>query len=164
MELKKEHFKCKKEKNSKKRDKREWESSNVVIDYFCEYLKKKGLKKDIAGEQAERVQFFVMKYLFVYDDAESVLDVSGDAIRTFLGNWYIRKFLNPKMSEIKVYLSALFVFFTFLQEEGFISEEELKEIQEACKDIPWFEMRLRTYFDVDGDDFYEWVREYDYDL
>ena len=47
------------------------------------------------------VAFFIMDYLFVYDNATSVLEVDGDTIRRFLGNWYIRKFINPKISEIK---------------------------------------------------------------
>jgi hypothetical protein len=33
----------------------------------------------------------------------------------------------------------------------------------VCKDTAWFEMRLETYFAAEGDEFYEWRREYDYD-
>lgn len=163
MELKKEHFECIKEENSEEEDEKQWKRSKVVFDHFCDYLEKKGLTRDTVSGRTERVTFFVMNYLFVYDDAESILDVSGETIRTFLGNWYIRKFLNPTMSEIKVYLSALSDFFTFLREGDFISESDLKEIKEACKDIPWFEMRLRTYFEADDDEFYEWMQEYNYD-
>ncbi|MDK2897286.1 MAG: hypothetical protein PWP04_1406 [Candidatus Atribacteria bacterium] len=105
-----------------------------------------------------------MNYLFVYDDAMSILEVSGDTIRTFLGNWYIRKFMIPKISEIKSFLRAISDFFTFLQKEGFIFKKQLNEIKEVCKDIAWFEMRLQTYFDAQDDEFYKWIQEYNYDL
>ncbi len=105
-----------------------------------------------------------MDYLFVYDDALNILEVSGDTIRTFLGNWYIRKFMNPRISEIKSFLRAISDFFTFLTERDFISKEELSEIKEVCKDTQWFDMRIKTYFDAHGDDFYEWIQEYNYDI
>jgi len=108
--------------------------------------------------------FFVMDYLFVYDDATSILEVSGDTIKTFLGNWYIRKNWNPSIKEMKSLLRALSDFFTFLYKKGFMDKEELNEIKKVCKDTAWFEMRLKTYFESDKDEFYEWLQEYNYDL
>ena len=80
-----------------------------------------------------------------------------------MGNWYIRKFMNPRMSEIKSFLRAISDLFTFIRNEGFITDEGLKGIKDVCKDTAWFEMRLETYFAAEGDEFYEWIREYDYD-
>ncbi|MCD6474615.1 MAG: hypothetical protein J7K47_06930 [Thermoplasmata archaeon] len=162
--IKMEHFKCIKRDNSPEEHEKQWRRSKIIFDCFHEYLKNKGLKERTASRQTEMVAFFVMDYLFVYDDAMSVLEVDGDTIRRFLGNWYIRKFLNPNMSEIKSFLRAILNFFTFLQENGFISNEQLSEIKEVCKDKAWFEMRLKTYFEAEGDAFYEWLREYDYEF
>ena len=44
------------------------------------------------------VAFFIMDYLFVYDDAMSVLEVSGDTIRTFLGGIAQRIVPHEKLS------------------------------------------------------------------
>ncbi|MGD2250122.1 MAG: hypothetical protein PVF58_17095 [Candidatus Methanofastidiosia archaeon] len=108
--------------------------------------------------------FFVMDYLFTYESVESVLEVSGDTIRVFLGNWYIRKFLITPLSEIKEILRALNNFFTFLEAKGFISEVDLEELKGVCKDVSWFEMQLKTYFSADDDKkFCEWIDEYNYD-
>ena len=161
--IKEEHFECIKEDNSEEEYEKQWRRSKIIFDHFYKYLKNKGLKESTASKRTEMVAFFIMNYLFVYDDAMSVLEVSGDTIRTFLGNWYIRKFMNPSMPSIKSYLKSISDFFTFLNEKGFISKGELSEIKEACKDKAWFEMRLKTYFETQGDDFYEWIQEYNYD-
>jgi len=162
--IKSEHFECIKEDNSQEEYEKQWKRSKIVFDCFYEYLKDKGLKESTAGKRTEMAAFFIMDYLFVYDDAMSILEVSGDAIRTFLGNWYIRKFINPSMPRIKSYLKSISDFFTFLRETGFISKGELSEIKEVCKDKAWFEMRLKTYFSAKRDDFYEWLQEYNYDF
>jgi len=94
------------------------------FDCFFEYLKDKGLKESTASKRTQRIVFFILDYLFVYDDALSILEVSGDTIRTFLGNWYIRKVLNSRKTEM---------------------------------------MRLQSYSAVEGDEFYEWIEEYNYD-
>ncbi|KAA0004384.1 MAG: hypothetical protein FE044_00125 [Thermoplasmata archaeon] len=162
--IKKEHFECIKEDNSQEENEKQWRRSKIIFDHFYEYLKNKGLEESTASRRTEMAAFFIMDYLFVYDDAMSVLEVGGDTIRRFLGNWYIRKFLNPNISEIKSFLRSISDFFTFLQEKGFISKEQLNEIKEVCKDKSWFEMRLKTYFEAQGGDLYEWLREYDYEF
>lgn len=105
-----------------------------------------------------------MNYVFVYEDLRNILEVYEDSIRKFLGNWYIRKFMDPNISTIKSFLKSISDFYTFLEEKGFISNEELSEIKEVCNDKSWFEMRLKTYFEAEDDDFYEWIEEYNYDM
>ena len=162
--IKEEHFECIKEDNSQEEDEKQWKRSKIVFDHFYEYLKNKGLKESTAGKRTERAAFFIMDYLFVYDDAMSILEVSGDTVRTFLGNWYIRKFLNPSIVSIKSYLRSISDFYIFLSEKGFISKGQLSEIKEVCKDREWFEMRLKTYFNCKREDFIEWLQEYNYDF
>ncbi len=162
-EIKTEHLECIKEDNSEEENEKQWKRSKIVFDRFYEYLKNKGLKESTAGKRTEMAAFFIMNYVFVYDDAMNILEVSGETIRKFLGNWYIRKFMNPSMANIKSYLESISNFFAFLNEKGFISKGELSEIKEVCKDKAWFEMRLKTYFEAEGDDFYEWIEEYNYE-
>ena len=162
--IKDEYFECIKEDNSKEEYEKQWKKSKIIFDHFYEYLKNKGLKESTAGKRTGMAAFFIMDYLFVYDDAMNILDVSGDTIRTFLGNWYIRKFMNPSISGIKSHLKSISDFFTFFKEKGFISKGHLSEIKKVCRDNPWFEMRLRTYFEAENDDFYEWIQEYNYDF
>lgn len=163
MKLESEHLECIKEENSEEEDERQWERSKIVFDRFHEYLLNRGLKEETADNRTQRVVFYVMNYLFVYEDVESILEASADTIRTFLGNWYIRKFLNPNMSEIKSFLKSILDFYKFLLKEDVASEADLEEMEGVCKDVPWFEMRLRTYFEADGDEFHEWLQEYNYD-
>lgn len=163
-ELKAGHFECIKEENSEEEYERQWDRSGIVFETYYQYLLDRGLKESTAARRHDRVAFFVMDYLFVYDDALlSILEVDGDTIRTYLGNWYIRKFWTPRMSEISASLTAISDFFKFLEKQGFIYKERLEEIQEACRDRDWFKMRLETYSKGDKEAFYQWIQEYNYD-
>jgi len=162
--IKSEHFECIKEENSEEEHEKQWKRSKIIFDNFYEYLKNKGIKESTAGRRTEMAAYFIMDYVFVYDDVMNILEVSGDTIRTFLGNWYIRKYVKPNLSDIKSFLKSISDFYTFLQENNFISNEHLSEIKKVCKDTQWFDMRLKTYFSAHGDDFYEWLQEYNYDI
>jgi site-specific recombinase XerD len=143
----------------------QWEQSKVVFDGFYEYLQEKGLKESTAAEKTNMVAFFFMKFVFVYlDDIESILHVGDDVVRVFLGNWYIRKFFHPRTSEINKFLTAIANFYTFLNKKGFYGKTSLTAIKEVCKDKEWFAERLRSYFESEGEDFEDWVMEYNYDF
>ncbi|MDO9535841.1 MAG: hypothetical protein Q7J85_11045 [Bacillota bacterium] len=144
--------------------KEQWEQSSVLFDAFFKYLKEeKGLKEEIAGQKTNMAVFFVMDFLFVYyDAAEDIRNVDDYAIKTFLGNWYIRKFMSPKVTEMNKFLRAIADFYTFLQKRGFIGKDCLREIKETCKDKEWFAQRLKSYFDTTEDEFEDWIDEYDY--
>jgi len=64
-----------------------------------------------------------MNYVFVYDDAMNILEVSGETIRKFLGNWYIRKFMNPSLANIKSYLKSISNFSHFLMRKVLLPKE-----------------------------------------
>jgi hypothetical protein len=160
--IKPRHFECIKEDNSESENERQWKRSKIVFEEFHDHLKGKGLKESTCDKRANEPVFFIMDYLFVYHDETSMLDVDEDTIRTYLGNWYIRKFWDPSVKGIKSSLKAISDFYTFLHSLDFIDKEEVKDIKLACKDLDWFEMRLKTYFEADGENFREWLEEYDY--
>lgn len=87
--IKDEHFECIKEDNSEEEHKKQWKRSKIIFDHFHEYLKNKGPNEGTAGKRTEMAAYFIMNYVFVYEDLTNILEVSGDTIRKFLGNWYI---------------------------------------------------------------------------
>jgi len=162
--IKPRNLECIKEENSESENEKQWKRSEIVFDEFYNYLKGKGLKEGTCNERVNEVAFFVMDYFFVYHDEISMLDVDGGTIRTYLGNWYIRKFWNPSVKGIKSRLKAISDFYTFLHSLNFIDKEELQDIKLTCKDMAWFEMRLKTYFEADEEAFRDWLDEYNYGL
>lgn len=145
-----------------KKEQREY--SGALFNIFFEYLKEeKGFKEETAGQKANMAAFFIMDFLFVYYDAiDDIRYVDDYAIRTFLGNWYIRKFMSPTVAEMNKFLRTIVDFYTFLHKRGFISKDNLREIKETCKDKEWFAQRLKSYFDTTEDEFEDWFTEYDY--
>jgi hypothetical protein len=163
MKLENKHFECIKEDNSEEEDERQWKNSEIVFDEFKKYLSSKKYKKKLIERQLGYCSFFMMNYFFVYDDELSILATDGTTIRTFLGNWYIRKNGSPNFNEMKEILSALFDFFEFTCKNEFITVEQFEKIKQVCKDKEWFENRLKTYKPADGFAFKKWIDEYNYD-
>ncbi|MCD6161219.1 MAG: hypothetical protein J7K40_02255 [candidate division Zixibacteria bacterium] len=163
LELKDEDFNCIKEDNSDEENEKQWKITKKVLDNFSEYLESKKLHKKTAVRYVNMMVYFIMDYLFVYDDACSIFEITDDTIKRFLGNWYIRKNWSPNIKEINKFLISIKHFFTFLHTHNFITKEALDEIKAVCKNKEWFEMRLTTYFKSKDDDFYEWLQDYNYD-
>lgn len=161
--IKDECFRRIKEENSSKEYEIQWENSSIIFDQFENYLKAKGMKEKNAEKLTNRASFFIMDYLFTYSFITNILAVDEDIIRVYLGNWYIRKFMNPTLKEIYASLRAISRFYTFLQKEDYMCKEDLEEIKSVCKDKKWFEMRLKIYFDADREEFFDWIEEYNYD-
>lgn len=133
-----------------------------VFQGFEEYLKRRNLKELTVQKKVQSISFFLFNYLYIYDSVDSVLEVDEITIRTFLGNWYIRKFLNPNMTEIRVFLNAIKDFYTFLKKLDLF--DDINDIKEACKDKNWYQMRLETYYNSHGAAFESWIQEYNYDF
>ena len=129
MKLTKENFECVKDDNSEEEDNRQWENTQVVLDEFEEYLRKKNYSDKLVQRQLEYSSFFVMSYFFVYEDVLSVLETDDSTVRKFLGNWYIRKNMSPNLKEMMEILSALFDFFEFLFTREVINDEQFEIIK-----------------------------------
>ena len=163
MKLKANNFECITEDNSEEEIQRQWKNSEIVFDEFRKYLSERNYKEELIERQLGYSSFFVMNYFFIYEDKISVLETEEITIRTFLGNWYIRKNWSPNFKEMKEILSALFDFFEFLHQKEFITLEQFEKIKQVCKDKNWFEHRLKTYKKANGNDFKKWIDEYNYD-
>ncbi len=87
--------------------KKQWEQSRALFEGYFEYLKEKGVKETTAAQKANMAAIFIMDFLFIYYDAiDNILYVDDYAIKTFLGNWYIRKSMTPRVAEINRFLTG----------------------------------------------------------
>lgn len=163
MNLKQEYFDLISEDNSPEELERQFKHIKPVLIELEAFLREKGYNESLIERQIGYCTYFIMNYFFVYADESSLLETDDGVIRIFLGNWYIRKSGSPSFSEMKLILSALFDFFEFIYKNGFITDEHFEEIKLVCKDKDWFERRLKTYHSADGEDFLEWIEEYNYD-
>jgi hypothetical protein len=143
--LQSDDFLCIKTVNTHRENNRQLKRSKVVFGEFHAYLLQKGLNEAAARRRTKEIALFVMDYLFVHDDAESILDVTDYTIIQYLGSWYVRNIPKPSNHGIAIKLRSFNDFFTFLNYYGFISENDLMLIKAVCKDRKWFEMRLKFY-------------------
>ncbi len=163
MVLDKGHFELIQEDNSLKERERQWEHTGIVFSEFKKYLKNKGASNSIIKQQLEHASSFVFNYFFIYNDSLNVLDTNETTIKTFIGNWYIRKCMDATIETIRELLLAIYDFFQFINEYGFINSRQFEEIKQTCNQKEWFENRLKSYATADGFRFMEWIEEYNYD-
>ena len=137
-----------------------------LMKQFFQYLTaEKGLSEETASAHAHQSEFFATHYLRDYED-KSLLDVSGNDIESYLGDWYIRKVLNSTKSDVRAILVAFKKFFKFLYETQEIGKEQLEDILEACANPQRYIRRFETYFELDPEsetweaDFEEWSMGY----
>ncbi len=136
------------EKRLKKRE----NHNNRLIAKFKDYLEKKSLKPKTIGKHIFNIKFFANNYLLYYDD--SAIEEGFLGIGSFLGYYFIRKTNWSSKSTILENITSIKKFYTFMQEIGKISKEDLDELKESIKDgkEDWLEEMENYMNNIEVDD------------
>ncbi|WP_457556952.1 hypothetical protein [Candidatus Harpocratesius sp.] len=126
-------------------------TSKQLIKKFEDYLTiEKKLKSETIDKKTSIISFFYEIYLDGYEEMH-ILDVDGDIIEDFLGNWYIRKVLSSKKSDVVDILSSFKKFYKFLLDRGYIKQDQYEEILAECKNPKKYYRRFDSYSKIDFD-------------
>jgi len=119
---------------------KEWElqveivkkNNNKLLFEFEEYLKVKSLKAKTINNHVFNIELFANEYLLRY----SIIPVEKGflEIGSFLGDYFIRKTSWASKYSINENIASFKKFYTFLNEKGEVSKEELSEMKELIKD------------------------------
>ncbi len=120
------------------------QSNRSVIDGFTQYLQNKGLKFETTSRHVENIVEFACNYLCSID-FQSLTNLTANAVRVYLGTWYIQHWFNCSKKDIHQNLVAFKKFSKYLQIKKIISAELRREIYETCKDKDYFLRRLTEY-------------------
>jgi hypothetical protein len=139
---------------------KEWEKetenaekkNSLLIESFQKYLSSKSLKQQTIQNHLDNVDFFVNDFLLRYKIIPA--EKGADEVGEFLGDFFIRKAMWSNKAAIQQNIASFNKFYTFLNEIGKLSDEDLFEMKLMIKEekSTWFE-RVEK-FNSSGDDWF----------
>jgi len=123
------------------------ESNEGLLDDFSTWLRRSGLSSKTIKKHTENVDFYINEFL-LYEDAQEPQE-GVHSVGMFLGYWFIKKAMWASAASIKSNAASLKKFYTFLQERGLVSEDDLDLMKETIKEeIPEWLATLARYDDA----------------
>ncbi len=127
-------------------DKPDGGAEELVTAFYKHLTVEKGLNKKTASNHASEIDLFAT-YLEGYS-LGTLTDVTGMDIEEYLGCWYIRKVASSR-SDLRRVPASFKKFYKFLHERGYLDDEELDDILDACKNPERYVCRLDAYSELD---------------
>lgn len=125
--------------------------NNRLLKTSVKHLKTKSLKPKTIKTHTDNIEFFANDFL-LHDELMPV-EKGFSEVGNFLGDFFIRKLSWSSKTTILENIASFNKFYTFLNETGEISEDELNEMKELIKDqkADWIE-EVENYWDSMEDD------------
>ena len=125
---------------------------------FYEHLQTEGLSPEEATELAKGADYFVRDFIVDFK-ALNLFDEQPGIVRQFAGNWYIFNTLEPDIRQLGGYLQGIRAFYRYLHDERLISAGYLEKIEKECDDIAYYEGRIDSFWEIEGEGYLAWEAE-----
>ena len=124
---------------------------------FYEQMLQEQVSPEKASALASSADYFLRD--FVIDKMRlNVLGEHSDIVRKFAGTWYIINNLEPNLPELSGHLAGILAFYRFLSRSGAISADYLEYVERGCGDLGYYEERIATFWDIQGDGYSAWEK------
>ena len=124
---------------------------------FYEELQGEGGDPETASELARSADYFVRDFVVGFKQWH-LFDESRSPVRPFAATWYIVNTLEPTSAELARHLAGIRAFYRFLAHHGLITASFLEQVEAECDAHPFYEERIRSFWEIAGDGYYEWER------
>lgn len=129
-----------------------------LLRNFHQQLLDKGTPPLEAGELAHGADYFVRDYV-ISARRWNLFQERAGVVRTFAANWYIMATLEPTIEELAGHLKGIRQFYRFLRDNNLVPATFLEQIKQECDDLAWYEKRIESFWDIQGDGYHAWERE-----
>jgi hypothetical protein len=129
-----------------------------LLRSFYDRLLGDGLPPDEATALANGADYYIRDFVVDFKSLNLFAELPG-IVRQFAGNWYIVNTLEPDIRQLARYLSGIKAFYNFLHDQQLISEGLLKNIENECDDLAFYEGRIDSFWEIKGDGYLAWERE-----
>jgi hypothetical protein len=124
---------------------------------FYEQMLNEQVTPEKASALASGADYFLRD--FVIDKKRlNVLGEHADIVRKFAGTWYVINNLEPNLPELSGHLDGILAFYRFLSRAGAISTKYLEAVERSCKDLGFYEERIASFWDIQGDGYSAWEK------
>jgi hypothetical protein len=129
-----------------------------LLQRFYRHLLDSDILPVEASALASSADYFTRDFVVAIKQG-NILDEKPGIVRQFAGNWYIANTIEPNMRELSGHLAGLKAFYGFLHASGFIGSEYLGAIEVECDDSSYYEQRIDSFWEIQGDGYFSWERE-----
>jgi hypothetical protein len=124
---------------------------------FYEQMLHEQVNPEKASALASSADYFLRDFL-IDKMRLNILDEHPDIVRKFAGNWYIISTLEPNLRELATHLEGIMAFYRFLFGAEAISANYLEAVEQGCNDLGFYEERIATFWDIQGDGYSAWEK------
>jgi hypothetical protein len=129
-----------------------------LLRSFYDRLLTEGLSPEEATALANGADYFVRDFVVDFKALNLFAEQPG-IVRQFAGNWYIINTLEPEIRQLARHLRGIKAFYRFLRDRQLIPEGFLKIIEQECDELPFYESRIDSFWEIKGDGYLAWERE-----
>jgi hypothetical protein len=129
-----------------------------LLLWFYEQIQEHGLSPEEATALANGADYFVRNFLVDFKGCNLFDEVPG-IVRQFAGNWYIVNTLEPDIGQLGGILQGIRSFYGFLRDQQLIPVGYIKKIEKECDDLAYYEGRIESFWQIEGDGFLAWESE-----
>lgn len=139
--------------------------SEITVDARCSKLLKQFhqqlSQEDIdpleAGQLAHGADYFLRDFI-IADRYMNLFTIEPCSVRQFAGHWYIIKNLEPNIKELATILQGVAVFYTYLQQNDYISQALNDQIQKETTNLGYYQERIDQFWDISDDGYAAWCQ------
>lgn len=126
-----------------------------LLKYFHQQLLDRGLTPQASSDLTSRADYYLRDYVIDFA-RQNVLRPKPGIIMGFAANWFITNTLDPEISVLDLHLEAIREFYRFLNQQQFISGEELAVLDEEAGRSEFYRQRVESFLAITGDGYISW--------
>jgi hypothetical protein len=136
----------------------------IKVDHLCTALlriyyqyqvEETATRPELAGENARGADYLLREFI-IGARRENLFRIPPLRIRQFAGNWYITKALEPNCRELRSILQGTAGFYAFLAGFDLYPPHLASEIQQYCLDLDYYQVRIDSFWAIEGDGYATW--------
>ena len=117
-----------------------------LLAQFEDWLGTSGLSLKVVQGHRSNIDFYVNEYLLYEDAVPAAKGITE--VGMYLGYWFIKKAMWASAASIRGNAASLKKFYTFMQEQGHVSQTELQDLKETLKEnLPDYLATVERYDD-----------------
>ncbi|GFE58850.1 hypothetical protein [Geobacter sp. AOG1] len=128
-----------------------------ILRCFYDALLEGGLSPEEATRMANGADYYIRDFV-VDNRARNIFDERPGLVRQFAANWYIVSTIEPDVAQLGQYLDGILAFYRYLHDHKLVSARFLRQVEQECGDLAFYERRIEEFWAIKGDGYVAWEK------